>query len=266
MSGFVQNIVDHHYFNGFCQIVGILGFVFGLYAYFTSQKAPHLSMYELPRKTIVVSTKEASDVQVLFNKMPLKEDVVATQLVIWNAGNESIRKEQILREIEVFTLKSVKIYDVRIIKNTRPIIDFSFKKSQIKKNILPISWKILEPDDGVLLQIIHSGNKDDRIFDIRGTIEKQNYLSAYKNPVELGFIKKFFSKSDPRNSDKEIKIFGWISIFLGLFTIAMYVYRLRTNVGAKMRLSTSFALILPGIVYILTGLLMLLSAPPALPL
>ena len=214
-------------------LLGVEGIVISIYFYYDVQKYPFLKMYEIPRKTVVVSKQDASNIEIYSDGKPVEEDVSATQLVVWNAGESPIYEGMILRKIEIFPINPLKIYDVQVTKITRDVTDFKLSSSQLKKNVIPISWRILEPDDGAIVQIIHSGRfkENQELFDIRGTIETQGDVSKYEVIISKSKLRKVLHLPERNDSyeQKTDKFLSITTILTGFSVIVLSIYRMVTN-------------------------------------
>lgn len=265
-------------------IIAILGIFIG---HHISQKKPYLTMYEIQRKTIIASSlEETSDIQLFFKNKKIKSDVVASQVVIWNAGDAYISANSILDNIELnIEPKSVDIYEARVIDTTRNVINFDLGKINTENNSIPISWKILEKNDGAIIQIIHS-NMDDINFSISGSIIGQGIPVKFENLINLNHLKKLkeILRLEYLESKKFFKVMSIMAMIGGILLLLLsFVYWLKTNKNGKrknknngiieklaieiMSSRASFlqVTILAGSVYFILGLLMFLSSPPAIP-
>jgi hypothetical protein len=94
---------------------------------------------------------------VLYKGQSVSTDVTALQVEIWNAGKESVRSEHILSPIALQTSPKVPILEVRLRHTSRPVCGISLDESQLASGKVGVAWKILEHNDGAVVQLIVAG-------------------------------------------------------------------------------------------------------------
>lgn len=197
-------------------IFATVAILLAIFFYWSGQKSPNLTMYEFERKTIIASPQDTSQLKLFYKNREVKEEVVATQLVIWNSGSASVKKDMILEQVElVINSENLKIFEVKINETTRKIIGFNIDQRGIKEGIIPISWKILEPGDGVLIQVIHT-KKEGAEFSIQGIIEEQGAIRNYEGTYLHRLIKL---NPKPQGSKTEKYILFFSLLGLGVMTL-----------------------------------------------
>ncbi len=85
----------------------------------------------------------------------------AVILYFWNDGKMPIRSDDVLDPVRVSLEPGCEIIDARILKIGRPVTGIA--KGDVigtATNELPITFKILEHNDGAAVQIIYTGNPD----------------------------------------------------------------------------------------------------------
>ena len=97
--------------------VTIIGLVVMIVLFFVSQTSRELVYAVNPVRTEVVTMGQATGLQIIHNGVDLGDvDITAAKIAIWNSGKESIRKENILKDIIIKTDPSVPILEVSIVK------------------------------------------------------------------------------------------------------------------------------------------------------
>jgi hypothetical protein len=172
-------------------LVGLVSFLIGfvslgatVYFGLQSLKSRDLSLYLNPTKTTIVKSGQASDLHVLYRGQPITADVTALQVAIWNAGKEPIRPEHFLTPIMIETSPKAPILEARIQRLTRPETQFTVKADQAAEGKVEISWRILEHNDGALLQFIVAGGTATVVVP-RGTIEGQRNVQIFERKDSL---------------------------------------------------------------------------------
>jgi hypothetical protein len=174
----------HPVLNFISLILAILGFFFGFYFYYSAKIYPQLIVFVHPVKPTIVKAGQASDIKTFYKDKEINTDVSVAQVVIWNQGKASIKKEQVLKPIVLFTDNNAPILEAAIRKSTREIIQLNLSQDEIQKGRLPISWNILEQSDGGVIQIIYAGDSQTRIL-LEGVIEGQKHIDNFTIPTEI---------------------------------------------------------------------------------
>jgi len=145
-------------------VFGLMGFIVGIVSltatvYFgiAALKSRDLSLTVNPTKTTLVKAGQSSDLHVLYKGQSVLTDVTALQVELWNAGKESIRQEHILSPIILQTSPKLPILEVRLRHTSRPVADISLDESHLADGKVGVSWKILEQNDGAIIQFIVAG-------------------------------------------------------------------------------------------------------------
>ena len=120
-------------------------------------KGRDLSLTVNPAKTTIVKAGQSSDLHVLYKGQSISTDVTALQVEIWNAGRESIRSEHILSPIMLQTSPKVPILEVRLRHTSRPVCGISLDELRSADGEVGVAWKILEHNDGAIVQLIVAG-------------------------------------------------------------------------------------------------------------
>ena len=160
------------YFTVLCGIVTLASFAFALYWYFQSKQEREPSFCVNPARVRIVDTsvQVPPQLKVLYKGRDLNANVSAATLYLWNAGKSPIRTEDILEPIKLELEPGCEIVDARVLTMSRPVTNFTRGEiAESAKNVLPISFRILEHGDGAALQIIYTGNPEAHVS-VRGTI------------------------------------------------------------------------------------------------
>ncbi|MDP2954592.1 MAG: hypothetical protein Q8O76_14915, partial [Chloroflexota bacterium] len=119
MSDLVKRAMGSPWVSGVSLLLAVVGIVFGVFTYWTSQKERELVFTVNPVRTTVVSAGQATELEVLHRGKPVSgSDITAVQIAIWNAGKQSIRPENVLDGISIFTQPPVPILEASIRKRS----------------------------------------------------------------------------------------------------------------------------------------------------
>ncbi|MEI7766979.1 MAG: hypothetical protein WCJ97_06040 [Phycisphaerae bacterium] len=171
-------IFHHPLFGIICAIIGVLGTVLTVYSIYAGQRSRELTYSFNPVRTELVNLGETSSLTVSYDGKPVKNSVTAIQCLIWNAGNEPIRAEDILEPIAIKAPKDVKILEVTVRHASRPQVKFLLNSEKMSSGVIELTWRILEQNDGASVQIVFEG---DHIapFNIEGTIVGQKHIMQH---------------------------------------------------------------------------------------
>lgn len=173
-------------------ILAVLGFILSIYFYVASIREPNLTYAINPTKAIVVQTGQASQLTTLYKGKPVNSDITAVQIVVWNAGKQAIKHENILKPLIFQMPTGVPILETRIRKSTRDVIGMSLDSSGTTQSQLKVDWRILEQNDAVIIQIVYAGKPEIKIS-ANATIEGQGHL----NQIEF--------QGDPKKTKNELE-------------------------------------------------------------
>lgn len=161
-------------------VVGIISLPLSLWLYFASVVSPGLTFRVNPAKAVVVKSGQSSRLRVTLNGKPVKTDITAAQVAVWNSGRAPIARSSVLEGLVITTPPNVPILEASIRKSTRGISNVRLDTTQISKGRLRVGWQILEKNDGAVIQIVYAGSPNANI-NARAAIIGQSsiYQSSY---------------------------------------------------------------------------------------
>lgn len=168
-------------------LVSVAGIVVTAIFDLGSQKQRALVYAVNPVRTTVVAAGQVSQLEVLHNGKRLgNANVVAAQIAIWNAGKESIRRENILQDIVISTTPSVQILEASIKVRSREVTEFTLLDTAetLAEGKTSVSWRILEQNDGASIQLIYSGPENVDIA-VGGIIEGLPAIRQLEGGVKI---------------------------------------------------------------------------------
>lgn len=129
-----------------------------VYFYYQSLKERELTIsIDSTRTQLFSAQDDNSPFEIKFKDTPVKDNVTAMQFRFWNDGKLAIRKEDILTPLTLRFDQRVKILEVKIIKTFREIAKISINEAELNQGVIPISWNILDNNDGAIIQVIYEG-------------------------------------------------------------------------------------------------------------
>jgi hypothetical protein len=143
-----------------------------LYFHYQSVQERVPTFYVGPTRARIVDTSIPAppQMQVLYKGKDLNANVSAAVVYFWNDGRLPIKAEDVLEPLTIELDPTCEIIDARILKVSRAVTKFAKGEiSDTARNSLPVSFGILERNDGAVLQIIYSGDPDTTLS-LRGII------------------------------------------------------------------------------------------------
>ena len=160
-------------------IIGVIGFAFGVYAYVNCIPVRRLTFYADPASALIVKSGQTSNLVVSYEGKPVSTDVIAAQIVLWNAGKLPIKPEHIRDPITIQTYPPRPILEPTIRASTperQKIINAQIDKTDAPLGLIKLTWDLLEEDDGFQIQVIFAGSSDTRLVP-SGVIEGQKHIA-----------------------------------------------------------------------------------------
>ena len=141
-------------------VTGVIGIGLGLWTYFQQVPSRAMVAVEPSIRSVLVNRDVPAALQVQVNgKAVTSQDVFAVQLAVWNKGNQSIRSEHVLEPLVLKPLAGTRIVDAKVIRETRPVCASTITVNADETKAT-LAWRIYEPDDGVIVQLLLVGNAD----------------------------------------------------------------------------------------------------------
>lgn len=230
----LNKVAEHPLIVLACLTVAVVGIIVMFVLFFLAQTERDLVYSVNPVRTEVVSSEKGTGLEIIHNGEELGGvDITVAQIAIWNAGDESIRKENVLRDVIIVTDPPVRILEASVVKYYRAedITGVSVLISQELLNTgkVGVSWRILEKNDGVSIQVMYVGAPDVH-FGVEGLIEGCGEVRSVDAGIEI--------KSPDEQVEKE-KRSRWVYIGLALFySVTMLIgsymfFKMADNRGEK---------------------------------
>jgi len=167
------------------RVLAFLSIPLGIYITIATQQYRQLSCTISPTKAIIVKSGQSSNLSVTYNGKEITTDVTAIQVAFWNAGNQSIKRGDVLKPLVINTTPILPILESQIRKVRRDVSGIKLDESKIAEGEITIKWDILEKDDGGIVQLMVAGVPETPI-EIKAVIEGQKELSMIKKLPKIG--------------------------------------------------------------------------------
>lgn len=199
-------------------IIGISGLLLTIVVYFKTKKCSRLAFQS--SEIAIIGGSDATfphELGISFGGIPVSQ-VTSSRIIIWNDGDTTITGNQIVSDDKLrFELNNEgKILKVTIQKVTRAVNKIYIKSNDETCQTANIEFDFLDPNDGVFVEVLHSGDKED--LKLLGTLRGlPQGITYYGRIIDIGRKKKhkniiFFPNS--------IKTVYWMMIVAGILMIS----------------------------------------------
>lgn len=138
-------------------IIGVIGLLFSVYTY-QAQKQSGQIFYSSDSRLIYYPTETRIPYEnLLQEKFRGKGQIHISQLSIWNGGNLSFDPNNQRTPVTISGDSNVSIFDIEIIA-TKTLVNDNFFLQRLSDGKYQMGWKVFDPDDGLRIQMVHSGS------------------------------------------------------------------------------------------------------------
>lgn len=149
--------------------VTVTSLLWSIITYYKSNRKKELSCYFKTNKIIQAGKTLIPKLDLKYNGEEI-EDLSITKIAIWSSGNELINKNDVVDK-KPLTIKSAspetKILDGDIVSQSETINEFQIVEKNNTEIVIDFSY--VEKADGVVIQVMHSGNLED--LNVEGKIK-----------------------------------------------------------------------------------------------
>jgi hypothetical protein len=197
-------------FSHLATFCGIMGIPISAAFFFAGIREPNITYAINPIRVAVVRSGISSDLSILYKGSEIKKNVSSAVIEIWNAGRAAVDKSAVLEPLQIVVPQGNRILETHMIRVTRPIVEFKVIQLLETPNTLDLSFRILEHNDGVVLQLMYEGDPNARIA-VKGLFVGQPQISSVSGEVIHGFLRRT-PDSDDIESVGETVVAGTISL------------------------------------------------------
>ena len=153
-------------------LITIVSLLFGIYSWVSGKKFQRLTCTRKTNKLISLKNVAVDSLHLFFNKEEIM-DVSITRFAVWNSGNERIDSKDIVASRMLRTgLKEGHKKDSRILNCSIDYVtdetifgDINPDEIEYTSDTYSIPIDYLAPSDGMIIQIIHTGESTDLYMD-----------------------------------------------------------------------------------------------------
>lgn len=170
----------------------LISILLGVWLFFAGQRNPLLTYAVWPVHAPIVRSQSFSDLKVLYKGAEVHGDISLASVEFQNLGAGPILgapDTDILSPIYIQLEGDAPILEASVQKMTRSLIEVSLDQSKASSGRLGLGWKILEQNDGFIVQITYVGPTNTRIQVTRasGTEIRGGYCDNDKRVQNLQF-------------------------------------------------------------------------------
>ncbi|GIO34662.1 MULTISPECIES: hypothetical protein [Paenibacillus] len=209
----------------FGTLIGIVGILVSIYFYRKDKIGARLD-YQMAELKILDHNNLALGMTVNYFDKPITR-LIKTQIVIWNSGQKTIDGNEIVIDDQLkFSFDSSEVLSCNIVLPSREINKCVVKKDEMYLNSFYFNFDFLDPKDGAVIEILHTGEEVYPKFSgsIKGMKDRIRNRGLTTYPIIQTTLKKA----------RIINLLIWIIslIILSLFTIGvLYLVELISGNG-----------------------------------
>jgi len=198
-------------------VASIAGLLLATYFYKEGKEAPQLTFYVHPVRAVVLQAGQASRLSARFDNELVRSDITAVQVAVWNRGKLAIRQDRVLKPVVILTMNHAPILEAQIRKSTREVTELSLNTTDLEKGRVTVSWRILEQNDGGVIQLIYAGGPSVAIR-VDGAIEGQKEIAQLVFPRTIRSAEEQFLATvrGPRTLGSVMLAVGILFVLIGI--------------------------------------------------
>ncbi|PEF64802.1 hypothetical protein CON33_21100 [Bacillus anthracis] len=221
----IFNFLNHGWVGS---VIGIIGILIAILTFVLSKTKKRLVYQSKSLKIIGKdNTIIPNEIEITYKGKQVPR-VIKTRLIIWNSGKETVNGIDIVTDdnLKLAIDENEEIISIDILQRTRTVNKFDAFVDKTSKNKAILTFDYLDPNDGIVLEILHTDLK--WYPRIKGTIKglPKGFLNwnngtsgiAYNNETKMNFL----SFLDPNS--KSSKVFSIASMILGIGFITCAIF------------------------------------------
>lgn len=149
-----------------CSLIGVPSFIFAIYTWCRGKTKKELSFFKNRYQIVESGRSSIPKFQIFFSGKEIN-DLTITKFAIWNSGNDVIRREDMVSDnpLCIKCKDDAKILDAKIIAKNEDTNRFSVHR--VTTTEVEIDFEYVDKREGIVLQIMHSGDSSDLFLDYK---------------------------------------------------------------------------------------------------
>lgn len=156
----LEKLMNNPYAWAILSVIAIIGFVLSIVFYFKGKEKKELSYFQDTKSLIYKKRSNIDKLLVTYNGESV-ESLCTSVFTIWNSGNRTLNKADMVdtKELTVSARNDCRILDYGIVKCSEDTNDFVLQV--INEQEVKILFDYIDRNEGVKIQLIHTGTKND---------------------------------------------------------------------------------------------------------
>lgn len=151
----LENLMQNPYAWAILSLCTIVAFIFGIYTWIAGKKKKEISCFNNTFEVVKAGKSLVPKLELSYEGKEIN-DLTITKYAIWNSGNEVLNIADIVVEsLQITCNNDTQILDARILVQSDETN--MFKIIDKKNNCVKISFDYMDINDGIILQILHTG-------------------------------------------------------------------------------------------------------------
>jgi hypothetical protein len=236
-------------FAGF--VVGFIGIALTIYIYFVTREVPEIRYYVNPVRAVIAKAGVNSALSVLYNNQPVPDDVTSASIAIWNAGKKPVSASDVLAPLQIVLAQGHGILEAKLVSATRSVVGLQLEKSALDAGKVPLQFRILEHNDGGIVQLLYRGDPSVNVS-MQGSVIGQPY------PKGMVYAGRLQTQADQLRSNRNV------FLIISAFAAASVVFTIVVTIVTRKRPPPFVIFFMVGLM-VFTAALYLLEIPPGPP-
>lgn len=181
-------------------LLGIAGIIIAIVTYVLTRKVSRISGFH--EYTILINknnSKLPQQVSVMYDGSPV-ERVSSSEFIIWNSGNSVINNKDLItmEPLRIEFSQDIKLLRYQIVASNNPINNIELITLKEYPNSILIDFDFLEKDEGMRIEVLHTGTKNDiyekgKLIGVKSTFSKIHKPSPVKSNKKKSIFYKIFN-------------------------------------------------------------------------
>lgn len=182
----IQGLMENPYAWAVLSICTIVALIFAVYTWIVGKKKMELSCFHNTFRVVKAGKSVIPKLRLSYEGQAI-DDLTVTKYVIWNSGNEVLNRSDIVRvcPLQIVCDDNAQILDAQIIVQSDETN--AFKILEKKDKCVKLEFDYANVDDGIILQILHTGDVTDINVEcrIKGGKELRNLNHNIKKKIGI---------------------------------------------------------------------------------
>lgn len=237
-----KELLSKAWLNGLFGLFGGLIGIVGIVLFFTTRSRSRIAAQINSLELVGAKSVLPDEIEFLFrgNKVP---KVTLSRIAIWNSGNQTLTGGQIVDgdPLCILTSEGSEILEASILKRTRQVNEFSCVRKDDVPNEALCRFDYLDPQDGALIQIIHTGTDKVQVVGTLRGIRKRILVKSLSRKDEK-------KSTDPAAGSRfVVRVSGIILFFFGFGFLLLALLSPSSDPGTNVGLLMGSVFMIVGI-------------------